>query len=274
VPLAICAIPALDAGAALVRRVITGQSVFTADRGHLHHALLLRGWSTGQTVAFISGLTTITCGAALASYFLHSDWIAIPITFAVFVALAATRIFGHAESALVFDRMRSIARQAVRGPLRRAPIESESAIRVQGHRQWQNLWAALREAAPVHRLAAMTLRVNMPQYHEAFYANWKHSEHTASENCWKISLPLTFESHTIGKLDLVGSSGGREALVDMQQLFDFLEMLDVQIAEIVEDVAVEFPGVPKGSVSTKEVESVQSDGIAANGQSLATGSAG
>jgi UDP-GlcNAc:undecaprenyl-phosphate GlcNAc-1-phosphate transferase len=56
VPVAICAIPILDAAAALVRRVTTGQSVFTPDRGHLHHVLLLRGWSVGQTVVFIAGL--------------------------------------------------------------------------------------------------------------------------------------------------------------------------------------------------------------------------
>jgi UDP-GlcNAc:undecaprenyl-phosphate GlcNAc-1-phosphate transferase len=97
VPLAICAIPILDAGAALVRRITTGQSVFTADRGHLHHALLLRGWSVNKTVLIISSLAALTCGGALASYFTGYDLIAVAISLAVFLTLAAARVFGHAD---------------------------------------------------------------------------------------------------------------------------------------------------------------------------------
>ena len=100
VPVAICAIPILDAAAAMVRRITTGQSVFTADRGHLHHALLLRGWSVGQTAAMAAGLTAITCAGAIASFLTGQELFAIVAAVGVFLVLAAARIFGHAELAL------------------------------------------------------------------------------------------------------------------------------------------------------------------------------
>lgn len=231
VPLAICAIPILDAAAALVRRVTTGQSVFTADRGHLHHALLLRGWSVGKTVAFISGLAALTCGGALASYFSTNDLYALAIAGGVFATLAAARIFGHAEAALIASRSRSLLRGVVLRGVRHP--DTESSVQLQGTRKWQKVWTALREAAPLYNVAGLTLHVNMPQMHESFYGTWKLNEAAAGEDAWQVTLPLVFEDRPIGKLSLVGAAGGRQALADMQQLLDYLESLDAEIAQIV-----------------------------------------
>src|SRR5205807_6415533 len=38
-PAALLIIPILDTSAAIVRRKLTGRSIFTTDRGHLHHVL-------------------------------------------------------------------------------------------------------------------------------------------------------------------------------------------------------------------------------------------
>ena len=39
-PLAVMTIPILDSFAAILRRRLAGQSIYAADRGHLHHRLL------------------------------------------------------------------------------------------------------------------------------------------------------------------------------------------------------------------------------------------
>jgi UDP-GlcNAc:undecaprenyl-phosphate GlcNAc-1-phosphate transferase len=232
VPIAICAVPILDAGAALVRRVTTGQSVFTADRGHLHHALLLRGWSVAKTVAFISGLASLTSGAALLSYFTNNDFYALAVTAGVFVTLAAARVFGHTEARLVASRLRSLLRHAVLRGVRRAEPESESSVQLQGTRKWQQVWAALREAAPIYNVSGLTLQINIPQLHESFYATWKRNEAAASEDVWRMTVPLMLNERPIGKLILAGSPGGQHALLDMQQVLDYLESLDSEIAQV------------------------------------------
>ncbi len=250
VPIAVCAIPILDAGAALVRRITTGQSVFTADRGHLHHALLLRGWTVGQTVALIAGLTAVTCGGALASYYTGNDLYAIVIGLSVVVLLAAGRVFGHAEAALLASHSKSLVRSMVSRRGNRIS-ESESSVRLQGTRKWQKIWMALREAAPVYNLAGLKLHVNMPQLHESFYANWKRNDAAGGEDAWKITLPLMLGDRSIGNLFLIGNSGGRQALVDMQQLLDFLDSLEADIAQIVADV----------ELTANEKRSIQSNGL-------------
>src|SRR5712692_3700417 len=51
-PLMTLAVPLLDAGLSVVRRFLRGQPIFRADRGHIHHRLLDRGF-TPRTVALI-----------------------------------------------------------------------------------------------------------------------------------------------------------------------------------------------------------------------------
>jgi len=233
VPLALCAIPILDVVAALIRRVITGQSVFTPDRGHLHHALLLRGWSVNKTVMIITGLAALTCTGALISFFTGNDLFAVAVAIGVFCALAMARIFGHAEAALVVSRSKSLARSLLsRGALRPAPA-MESAVQLQGSRKWHSLWTALREIAPVYNVTTLTLRIGVPSLHESFFANWKSNEPAMAGDAWKLTLPLTLNEQPIGKLTVLGSSGGTQALADMQQILDYLEPLHSRIAEII-----------------------------------------
>lgn len=63
VPLLILGLPLFDAMFAMIRRVLTGKSPMTADRGHLHHRLIDMGFSQKQTVFIlyaISGVLGIT----------------------------------------------------------------------------------------------------------------------------------------------------------------------------------------------------------------------
>jgi UDP-GlcNAc:undecaprenyl-phosphate GlcNAc-1-phosphate transferase len=237
VPLAICAIPILDAAAALVRRVTTGQSVFTPDRGHLHHALMLRGWSVGQTVVFMASLTVLTSAGAMLSFFTGNDIYALAITVGVFVTLAAARVFGHAEAALVASRSRSLVRSLVLRTVRRPEAETESAVQLQGTRKWQRVWSSLREAAPLYNVAGLTLQVSIPRLHESFYATWKRADAAQGDDAWRMSIPLAYNGQPIGKLSLVGSTCSGQALADMQQLLEYLEPLDSEIACIVGDEA-------------------------------------
>lgn len=52
-PLFVLAIPLLDAGLAVVRRFLRQQPIFQADRGHIHHRLLARGFSPRRVVLML-----------------------------------------------------------------------------------------------------------------------------------------------------------------------------------------------------------------------------
>lgn len=59
VPILILGVPIFDTTFAIFRRLLSGQSVATADKGHLHHRLLARGFSQKQTVLILYGLSAI-----------------------------------------------------------------------------------------------------------------------------------------------------------------------------------------------------------------------
>lgn len=64
-PILILGLPIFDTFFAILRRLLTGKSIMSPDRGHLHHRLLDMGFSQKQTVAILYTLTSILCLTAV-----------------------------------------------------------------------------------------------------------------------------------------------------------------------------------------------------------------
>lgn len=65
IPFLILGLPIFDTMYAIVRRVLTGRSPMSPDRGHLHHRLLDMGFSQKQTVAILYTMTAALCLTAV-----------------------------------------------------------------------------------------------------------------------------------------------------------------------------------------------------------------
>lgn len=65
IPILVLGLPIFDTVFAIFRRVLTGRSPMSPDRGHLHHRLLDMGFSQKQTVAILYTLTTVLCLTAV-----------------------------------------------------------------------------------------------------------------------------------------------------------------------------------------------------------------
>ena len=59
VPIIILGIPIFDTTFAIFRRLLNGQSIMAADKGHLHHRLLNMGFSQRKTVLMLYGISSI-----------------------------------------------------------------------------------------------------------------------------------------------------------------------------------------------------------------------
>lgn len=71
----VLAVPLIDTGFTIIRRVASGKSPVWGDRGHLHHKLLDSGWSKRKVAYFYWGITAILGIIALnlnASYKLYT----------------------------------------------------------------------------------------------------------------------------------------------------------------------------------------------------------
>src|SRR5262249_36143897 len=76
-PTALLTIPFFDTAAAIVRRKLTGRSIYATDREHLHHCLLRRGFSPRHVLFWVSCFCLWTVIGALASLALKNELFAI-----------------------------------------------------------------------------------------------------------------------------------------------------------------------------------------------------
>ncbi|MBE0476179.1 MAG: undecaprenyl/decaprenyl-phosphate alpha-N-acetylglucosaminyl 1-phosphate transferase [Coriobacteriia bacterium] len=88
VPLLIIGVPVFDTASAIVRRTRHGRPIQEADRGHIHHRLLGRGFNQRQTVLII-----YLWSAALAVGGYAMRWAPSVIKLGTFVVLAALSSF-------------------------------------------------------------------------------------------------------------------------------------------------------------------------------------
>ena len=58
-------LPIFDLSMAVVRRFLSGQPIFRADQHHVHHLLLRKGLSQGQSVKLLIGAAVVLEGIAL-----------------------------------------------------------------------------------------------------------------------------------------------------------------------------------------------------------------
>jgi len=90
-PLLVLAVPVFDTSFVVVKRIRSGQPIYTADARHLHHRFLRIGFSQRRAVAHLWAWCATLALAALATRFApphpHGDWnvVNMAIDFAVLV---------------------------------------------------------------------------------------------------------------------------------------------------------------------------------------------
>ena len=203
-PLAILTIPAFDTAAAIVRRKLTGRSIYSTDRGHLHHCLLRRGLSSRRVLLCVSGCCLLTVLGALASLVFKNESLAILVSLTVIASLIATRLFGYAEFLLIKKRLAKALGSFVR--LRRGDRTRHTEVHLQGSADWKSLVSALESRAFDLNLNRVRLSVNAPALHESYHAEWdRFDEDEAETVClWRADIPLAIQGQSGGRLEVTG----------------------------------------------------------------------
>jgi UDP-GlcNAc:undecaprenyl-phosphate GlcNAc-1-phosphate transferase len=233
-PLATLTIPILDTTAAIIRRKLTGRSIYSTDRGHLHHCLLNRGLSTRSVLLWVSFFCLFTVSGALVSLALKNESVALLSGAMVVCILVGIRIFGYGEFLLARNRLLSMAASfmRLRGP-RKEPRASE--VRLQGSVPWQDIWQQLVVCAGELNLKNVCLDVNAPLIHEGYHARWD-SQHEESENprLWFAEMPLMVQEQAIGRLEVAGHRDYEAVSTKISVLAELVESIEARVLEAVE----------------------------------------
>jgi len=202
-PAALFIIPIFDTATAIVRRKLTGRSIYSTDRGHLHHVLLRSGRSTRGVLLLVSMLCMVTVLGVLASVTFNSESLAVLAAVAVIAILVVGRLFGYAEFLLIKERLRA-AWSAWRGDPARQAVR-ESAVHLQGSAEWKELWASLTACAAHLNLTALCLDLNAPALHEGYHARWDRLEGKGETPItWSAVIPLVVHHQAAGRLEVTG----------------------------------------------------------------------
>ena len=232
-PLAVWAIPILDSTAAIIRRKLTGRSIYTTDRGHLHHCLLAVFDGNLKVVGAVALGCAVTCAGALVSVYLKSDTLALLGVVAVAAILVVSRVFGYVELLLVGNRLKSLGRSLLDPVVsKRAGHTRQEAVRLQGTRHWDLLWTSLTEFAGKLNLSRIRLDVNLPAAQEGYHASWQRTMRCDPQELWTTEIPLFSNNRVIGRLSAAGEVEGASACELVERLMDLLAPFEARLAEL------------------------------------------
>ncbi len=215
-PLGLLTMPFFDTAAAIIRRKLTGRSIYTTDRGHMHHCMLRKGFSTTLVLVIVSLCCLATCAGVLASQAFENEWIVLLTTLSIISILIFTRVFGFAEAMLV--------KQRVFGFFQPTKQTTQMEVRLQGTGDWQRLWVLLTDEAIRLNLQQMLLDVNAPSLHEGYHARWsRFQEADEAPSLWRFEIPLSSSGVAIGRLLIAGLPDQEPVWLKMQTLTKVVE---------------------------------------------------
>ena len=240
-PLAILSLPLLDSCMAIVRRKLTGRSIYTTDRAHLHHTLRNKGLGDRGLLLVVLVLSLITAAGAIAGQWFGREWLA-PISVAVvFGMLVATKAFGYAEVVLM-ARKGSHFTAGLFQPVGSASTSvRQRVVHLQGTRQWETVWQTLTEFADAEGLCKVHMDLNVPWLEEGFHGTWQRCKMPDRQECWTTSLPLHVSQRLAGRINIIGPTVLGRSLETLSKFVMLVEDLIPQIELLLTPQTAEIP---------------------------------
>jgi UDP-N-acetylmuramyl pentapeptide phosphotransferase/UDP-N-acetylglucosamine-1-phosphate transferase len=167
-------LPILDTLHCIVRRRVERRSVFSSDRGHIHHRLLDIGFSQRGVSVVLYAITAMSCGLGLLMLFARGAAVVVTFVCVFLLVLQLLKAIGALplrENVLALHRNRAITQRASRD---RQAFET-SRLRFEGVRCLDEWWTALCAAAADMRLARIVLWSAEPSG-RSDYREWQADE--------------------------------------------------------------------------------------------------
>ena len=254
-PLAILVLPILDAAAAIVRRKLTGRSIFETDRSHLHHCLQRADLTPRRVLVLVAMLCIIGSAGGVLSLKYGIDLFGVGAGILIIGLLVVLRLFGHSEYLLIRKRFAALLRGVSQPSNGGARV---MAIHLQGQLGWDRIWSDLIREAEASGLRAVHLDVNAPALHECFHARWqvpKTSIEFRQAAC-RIELPLSVGLTHIGQLELAGDPIAACNETNMKRLLSIAQTFQEAIDEMLQPSDATAPDHVHQRIAQAEVKEV------------------
>ena len=269
-PIAILAIPLFDSTAAILRRWLTGRSIYVTDRAHLHH-LLQEKYGSTRMLVFVAAMCATTTTMAVFSARWNQPWLAAVGVLIVLAVLILTRSFGHAEARLLVGRAVHFAQSFGTNTANCDFEKHQRRVPLQGVGAWETIWEPLVEFAKSHDLARVKIDLNLAWLHEGYHANWQSVRLPEKVSQLSVSVPLFTRRHTdgsqvqIGRLEIIASADDPSVYERIADLSDQLMDLGPQIDQIVANLEIAKEALSQPGRVPRQTDDVSNQGAAVKG---------
>lgn len=243
-PTVIWTIPIFDVAMAILRRKMTGKSVYETDRGHLHHRLIARGVEGPRLLLGVGVLCMIASIGAMIGTSLNNEYLALGSAAVVIMILVLTRSFGHTELGMLARRVRRLAASFVPNDRIREMGAEPIKAHLQGHREWDQLWCLLTDFADRYDIEAIELNVSLPALDEEYHAKWSRSANPNADETplFRADLPLVCNGVAAGRVRVAGSPDNSTPVCDWaQELMRGLRPFEERMLTLIEAIESEPP---------------------------------
>ncbi len=236
-PVAILAIPLFDSSAAILRRWLTGRSIYASDRAHLHH-LLQERFGPVKMLFIVAALCTTTTALSVLSVIYRQPWLAALGVMIVMGLLILTRSFGHAEFRLLMGSAAHFAQSFTTTPR----DKHHRRFSLQGVGCWEKVWEPLVDFAKTHEMAKLKIDLNLSWIHEGYHATWQSTRLPDKEFQLSMCVPLFTHRGSdqiqvpIGRLEIIAPANDPTVYERIADLTDRLADLAPQIDGIVAEL--------------------------------------
>jgi UDP-GlcNAc:undecaprenyl-phosphate GlcNAc-1-phosphate transferase len=180
-PLMALAIPLLDTGLAIARRLLRGQPIFGADRGHIHHRLLDQGLTPRRVALILYLMCGIGAILSLLQNTMGHQFGGLILILFCGAAWLGIQHLGYIE----FDLARRLAlpntfRRVLNAQLRLRALEDS----LNGAQTADECWTAIRGAAADLGFNEVMMKVGHLVYQERLGT-------VNPRDCWTLDVPLS-----------------------------------------------------------------------------------
>ena len=155
-------LPIFDLSMAVVRRFLSGQPIFRADQHHVHHLLLRKGLSQGQSIKLLIGAAIVLEGIALLFIYANDAISSMAILALVPLGVLAVHFLGYRD--VIRNARRTKVMSEVEAQVRHRTQALETyRRRVDSIRTLEELWQALQCLAEALEMEALAFSLEGAQ---------------------------------------------------------------------------------------------------------------
>ena len=236
-PLAIVLIPVVDSFFAVVRRINSGRTIFSPDRGHIHHLLSIKFSSSWLVLLTLNLLVLPGCIAAVVGVYYRNDVIPTAVSAFVLAVAIGADLFGRRELSIMLGRAKGRFRKWFHK--KKYMSKNGEIYHIQGRGPWRTIWHRLVILLQDYPCRQLQLSINMPSRNEDFFGEWENISKNSDFQPLDCSVPLMAEETHAGTLRLLFESRHADRDVLLTLASQLSAICEISIARYLQSGALD-----------------------------------